>query len=123
MKIFNFIWFPFGHRKYKIIRLKNGLGGTGGSGIRYGPMGLQALVLSSGSMSFDVVLDFERKTKPSRSLTGIRVLKLLLTFLVESVFRIKSLVLVLITSGSLKIVQITASTHSGVVKLPSYLNF
>ena len=63
-----------------------------------------------------------KKTMPSRSLTGIRVLKLLLTFFVESVFRIKSLVLVLMTSGSLKIVQITASTHSGVVKLPSYLN-
>ena len=64
--------------------------------------------------------EFE-KTKPSRSLTGIRVLKLLLTFFVESVSRIKSLVLVLMTSGSLKIVQTTASTHSGVVKLPSYL--
>ena len=56
---------------------------------------------------------------PSRSLTGMSVRKLLLTFLVESVFRIKSLVLELMTNGSLNIVQMTASTHSGVVKLPS----
>ena len=56
---------------------------------------------------------------PSRSLAGMSVRKLLLTFLVESVFRIKSLVLELMTNGSLNIVQMTASTHSGVVKLPS----
>ena len=74
-------------------------------------------------MSLPEFANMGSKTSPSRSLTGIRVLKLLFTFFVESVFKIKSLVLVLMTSGSLKIVQTTASTHSGVVKLPSYLNF